>query len=198
MTLGNRLKRCCFSLLVLTMTAACFGSNRPTPTAVAPTPTSAAVQPSTAATDNTTVTHTAAPETIGIIEEVTSIERYRMRITVVNEVSNRAANVQVDAAYIKAPPAEEITMQIDENGETQTVTMLLVDGLRYMRSGEMVVQTADAQMNLQELTDSTARCYAARQSLYGGRRRDGAWARNHPLPGRTGGRPHRRHGRRHF
>lgn len=152
MTLGNRLKRCCFSLLVLTMTAACFGSNRPTPTAVAPTPTSAAVQPSTAATDNTTVTHTAAPETIGIIEEVTSIERYRMRITVVNEVSNRAANVQVDAAYIKAPPAEEITMQIDENGETQTVTMLLVDGLRYMRSGEMVVQTADAQMNLQELT----------------------------------------------
>jgi len=152
MTLEKCIKYCFFLLLVLSMTAACFAGNRPTPTAVAPDPNSAPAQPPTAATDNTTVTLNAAPGEIGIIEEVTSIERYRMRITVVNEVPNRTANIQIDAAYIKEPPAEEITMQIDENGETQTVTMMLVDGLRYMRSGEMVVQTADARMNLQELT----------------------------------------------
>lgn len=87
-----------------------------------------------------------------MIEKVASVDRYRMRLEVRSKIPDRTSAVQIDAAYIKEPAAEEITMQVDERGETQTVTMILVDGLRYMRSGEMVMQTADAQLRLSELT----------------------------------------------
>ncbi|MEZ4675584.1 MAG: hypothetical protein R2932_15240 [Caldilineaceae bacterium] len=157
MTFVNRAKRGFIVMLILTLTTACFSSDEPVPTATPPAANNATEQPAAAianTTDSTIIEGNSREEldNVRIIEEITTIERYRMRITLVNEISNRNANVHIDAAYVKEPPAEEITMQVDENGEMQTVTMLLVDGLRYMRSGDMVVQTADARMNLRELT----------------------------------------------
>lgn len=161
------LKRILALMLVVIVTTACFSRNRPdtsaADTVAEPPPTATSTSaPVTSAVDtleksevedaNQESNGTAVIGDIQIVEEIASIDRYRMKITMKSEIPNRNANIQVDAAYSKDPLAEEITMRVDENGETQTVTMLLVDGLRYMRSGEMVVQTADARMNLQELT----------------------------------------------
>lgn len=142
-------------LLAITITA-CFSRAAPTPTAAPNTDQPAAAPPTatTSTTNNTRHQNDNGADwgDVQVIEEIADIERYRMRITMVSEAPNRNTDIQVDAAYIKDPPAEEITMQIDDNGEAQTITIVLVDGLRYMRSGDMVVQTTDAHMNLQELT----------------------------------------------
>lgn len=148
-------------ILTLVVTAACFSANGPSSnTDAQEITTQVAATVETTTVNDTTTPDRAAEETtevndsiaVQVIEEIATIERYRMEVTVKSEVANRATEVRVEGAYIKEPPTEEITMQIAENGETQTFTTLLVDGLRYMRSGEMVVQTIDARMNLQELT----------------------------------------------
>lgn len=152
-------------VLFVALATGCFsrGDSR----AVPPPPTDQA-QPITAATDEptaappsaesnaetteTTETTVLTTEQLAIIEDVPSIDRYRMRLTMSSEIPDRNTYVEVEAAYIKEPPTEEIVMQVEERGETQIITTYLVDGLRYMRSGDMVVQTADARMNLNELT----------------------------------------------
>ncbi len=147
----------CFTLLMAT---ACFGGAESTAddpvSATEPAIADPAATPTTEpAAANTNTSERAVADTLAavrVVEEVESIVRYRMRTVVRNEIPNRNSSVEIDAAYIKEPPAEEITVQIDEGGDVQVLSMILVDGQRYMRSGEMVVQSADAQMNLDELT----------------------------------------------
>lgn len=150
-------------LLLAVLTIGCF--SRGDSKAVPPPPTEQAA-PATATTNESTAaeadseadsgtaetTALSAMAQLAIIEDVPSIARYRMRLTMGSEIPDRNTFVEVEAAYIKEPPTEEIVMQVEERGETQTITTYLVDGLRYMRSGDMVVQTADARMNLNELT----------------------------------------------
>ncbi len=86
------------------------------------------------------------------IEADGQIERYRMRITVNSEGSaQRPQHITVEGRYIVKPPAEALTVQYDESSSDTTITMTTVDGLHYMQQGDIVVQTPDAAVNVQEL-----------------------------------------------
>lgn len=86
------------------------------------------------------------------IEESGRIERYRMRITVNSEGSaQRPHHITVEGLYLVEPPAEELTVHYDENGSETRITMTTIDGLHYMQQGDIVVQTPDAAVNIQEL-----------------------------------------------
>ncbi len=86
------------------------------------------------------------------IEENGQIERYRMRITVNSEGSaQRPHHVTVEGLYIVEPPAEELTVNYEEDGTVNSITMTTIDELHYMQQGDIVVQTPDAAVNVQEL-----------------------------------------------
>jgi len=86
------------------------------------------------------------------IEENGQIERYRMRLTVRSEGSEqRPAHATVEGRYTVNPPAEELTVTYEMNGATESITMTTIDGIHYMQQGEIVVQTPDAAVNIQEL-----------------------------------------------
>ncbi|MCC9078679.1 hypothetical protein FKZ61_021515 [Litorilinea aerophila] len=161
--------------LVLAMAlAGCFGRNTPsaTPTAMA-TPTvaadSGASAPATATPEAAMPTATApgepataAPEepaaagpeevTLQTVEEAPHIQRYRVRITIHSESPRGVDEIQVNGAYVKEPPAEHIQMAFTQGDQVEQLEIVLADGMRYVKSGDLWVAAPDAKANLQELT----------------------------------------------
>ncbi|MCB0064126.1 MAG: hypothetical protein KDE19_18510, partial [Caldilineaceae bacterium] len=87
------------------------------------------------------------------IEEISSITRYRMRMTLNNHGSDRWPDyVTGEGAYIVDPHAEEITLIYEEGENSQRVTMTVITDTSYLQDGEMVVQTPNPAIDLLELT----------------------------------------------
>jgi len=154
--------------LILTAATACSsGGNSTTPpeandSGEVSQPTTVAIETASDAASDAESEPTAETETMDaaeaggleatIIEEVASIERYRMRVTYGSQGTARDNDTVIEAAYSKEPPAESFTVTFTENGQPETITMILVDGVRYIQAGEAFIQTTDEAMNLHELT----------------------------------------------
>lgn len=138
---------------VLILTAGCMGGrandDAATPTSL-PAPTSAPTAtvvaqtpPTPTASAQATPAETVAPvandalATALTVEEEPEILSYRMRVQVVTEGPRGTDTVQIEGAYIKQPPAEQITINFDQGGQSQKIETMLVDGTRYMHTGEM-------------------------------------------------------------
>ncbi len=153
--------------LVLTIATACFSRGNPAtplddsateeanlPATVESMPTTLPATATTAMTSAMTSIESIEMGGIDatVIENVESIERYRMRVTYTSQGTGRDSETVIEAAYSKEPPAESITVTFAENDQQETIAMVLVDGVRYIKAGEVFVQTPDAAMSLQELT----------------------------------------------
>jgi hypothetical protein len=154
---------------VLILTAACFGGGASEPSAseaseptLAPTsaPTQASEPTATTAASAAQATETAAPEAVAsdplmtavTVEDAPEILSYRTQISIVSESPRGAETVQINGAYIKEPPAEQITVDFNQGGQTQQIETLLVDGTRFMRNGDTWMQTPGSAINVGELT----------------------------------------------
>ncbi|MEZ4860918.1 MAG: hypothetical protein R3C14_06405 [Caldilineaceae bacterium] len=121
-------------------------------TAVA-TATEAPAQPSAPQAGTTTTD----PLQVHAVEEVAAINSYRLQILIDSEDARGVNHIQVDGSYIKEPPANQVLMQFQDGGQARTVETRLVNGVHYMKSGEMLVQTPDVAMDVTEFTQITPR-----------------------------------------
>ena len=87
------------------------------------------------------------------VDEISSITRYRMRMTLNNHGSDRWPDyVTGEGAYVVAPHAEEVTLIFEEGENSQQVSMTVITDTYYLQEGEMVMQTSSPAIDLLELT----------------------------------------------
>jgi len=87
------------------------------------------------------------------VEDNSSIERYRMRMTLSNTGSDRWPDyVTGEGAYVIEPRAEELTIIYDENEIQRKIVMTTITDTYYLQDGEMVIETANPGIELQQLT----------------------------------------------
>lgn len=141
------------TILVTLAMAGCFSRSEPVPesdagesqSAAQPTDTPVPAVAESAATGDELANFTT-------VEEAAAIGSYRMRISMTSTSARGTDNVQIEGEYVKEPPAERLVMNYDQSGETQTMEMLLVDGVRYMQAKGMWMAAPDMVPNLKELT----------------------------------------------
>lgn len=90
------------------------------------------------------------------VEQVDSIETYRMRVEVMSEGKPTA---QVDVAHVKTPLAEDDQVTLYQNGEPIQVDVRFVNDVLYLNNGEK--WTVISTFNLAELTVVTPAGLAA-------------------------------------
>jgi hypothetical protein len=90
--------------------------------------------------------------TASTVEEVPEILSYRLRVLVSNNGPRGTDMVQINGAYIKEPPTEQIEFDFQQGEQSQRMATMLVDGTRYMNIGDRWMQSPDAIMNIAELT----------------------------------------------
>jgi hypothetical protein len=160
---------CMLVLVALTLTG-CFstGDQAPiaesdavaTPTRITPTP-SPSPEP-TVAESNGLPAGTESPSDVPpasplTVEAAQEIQNYRFRISTRSESERGQDVVEIDGAVIKEPPAEQIAATFQQGERTQEIEMLLVGGIRYLRTGDTWMQTPDTVLNFEELTLITPR-----------------------------------------
>jgi hypothetical protein len=169
---------------VLILTTGCFGggeeeapapaaeqaqASEPTATPVPPTPEAqpAAETPTTeAAAGTSTETNTAqeasAPAGSALaVEDSPEINSYRMHVIISTEGESGVDQVEIQGAYVKEPRAEQITMSYMQGEESEQIEIITVDGVNYMRAGDMWIQSPDANLNIAELTLLTPQSVAS-------------------------------------
>jgi hypothetical protein len=139
----------------LLLFAAGCGANQSTPPSPTATPTVAATMPETAPPSPTEqpieqTASQASPSTAQTAEQADAISSYRLHIVTQSESPRGADKVEVDGAFVKEPPAQELTIRFQE-GE-QVMAMTVVDGVRYMQMGDQWFETPEATINLSDLT----------------------------------------------
>lgn len=87
------------------------------------------------------------------IDEISSIERYRMRMTLSSKGSSRWPEfITSEGAYVVEPPAEEFTIIFDEGDTSQRITMTAIGDTYYLQDGEIAIQTASPGLELAQMT----------------------------------------------
>lgn len=87
------------------------------------------------------------------VEDAVGIATYRLEIITSQQDPHNDFTFHVNSAYIKEPPAEEILVEINAEGEeTFEMGTLLVDGVRYIQSGDSWMETSAGGIHLNELT----------------------------------------------
>jgi hypothetical protein len=131
---------------VLLLAAGCGGDEAtPSPTTpqslpAAPTLAAPAQEPSAAAASDAAQT----------AEQAAAINSYRLRITTRSESARGADLVEIDGAYVKEPPAEELRIRYQDGA--QSMSTVVVDGVRYMQAGDQWLQAPEAAFAFDELT----------------------------------------------
>jgi hypothetical protein len=154
-------------LVSLTM-AGCFstGDQAPiaesdavaSPASIAPTPPPEPMAPESsgqpAGTGSPADVPPASPLTV---EASQAIQSYRFRISTRSENARGQNVVEIEGAVIKDPPAEQMVATFQQGERTQEIEMLLVGGIRYLRTDDTWMQTPDTTLNFDELTVITPR-----------------------------------------
>jgi hypothetical protein len=94
----------------------------------------------------------ASPGVAQTVENVAAINSYRLRISTSSESARGVDEVLIEGAYVKEPAAEQLVIDFQQGGQTQRMEMIVVDGVRYMHTGDIWMQTPEAMINLDELT----------------------------------------------
>jgi hypothetical protein len=92
----------------------------------------------------------AAPGAAQSAAQAEVINSYRLRIVTQSTSPRGVDKVEIDGAFVKQPPAEELKIRF-QDGE-QTMAMITVDGTRYMQAGDQWLQTPESALSLDELT----------------------------------------------
>ncbi len=79
-----------------------------------------------------------------------AVNSYRMHIVTLSESARGADKVEIDGAFVKQPPAEELKIRFRDG--KQTMAMITVDGTRYMQAGDQWLQSPESTLSLDELT----------------------------------------------
>jgi hypothetical protein len=130
---------------MLFLAAGCGGDETPAATATppppaAPTLAAPAQEPSAAAMSD-------AVETA---EQAAAINSYRLRITTRSESARGVDQVEIDGAFVKEPPAEELRIRYQDGA--QSMATVVVDGVRYVQAGDQWLQAPEAAFAFDELT----------------------------------------------
>lgn len=118
-------------------------------------PASSATADAGAETPEDTSHEMAATDASGVVpvEDAPGINSYRMHILVSSSTARGEDNIQIEGAFVKAPPAEQILITFVQEDETQEIEVVSVEGSNYTRVGETWIQSPDRTFsNLAEIT----------------------------------------------
>jgi hypothetical protein len=149
-------------LILLLSLSACFSGSASTTSEVNPdnaSPAQQAADSPASAPTNTPVPTAADPATdnteptqITVIEDVSAINSYRMRIEIHSEAARGDNNVAIEGEFVKEPPAERLVIRFEENGNPEQMEMVVAGGQRYFQAKGMWMQAPDMALNIAEYT----------------------------------------------
>ncbi len=126
--------------------AGCGGASSPPPPKASP-PTTA--EPTLAAPTQapSTAVVSDSPQTA---EQTASINSYRLRITTRSESARGVDHVEIEGAFVKVPPAEELRIRYQDSA--QSMATMVVDGVRYLQAGDQWLQAPEVAFAFDDLT----------------------------------------------